>query len=73
LITAFFTGNLLIEILFSLDGIGLLSYESINSRDFPVILGTLYVFTLIGLLAKLLGDIAYVLADPRIRFDARGA
>jgi len=72
LITAFFTGNLLIEILFSLDGIGLLSYESINSRDFPVILGTLYVFTLIGLLAKLLGDIAYVLADPRIRFDARG-
>jgi microcin C transport system permease protein len=70
-ITAFFTGSLLIETLFSLDGLGLLSYESINSRDYPVVLGTLYLFTLIGLLIKLLGDFAYVLVDPRIKFDAQ--
>ncbi len=71
-IAAFFTGSLLIETLFSLDGLGLLSYESINSRDYPVVLGTLYLFTLIGLFTKLIGDVAYVLVDPRIRFDARG-
>jgi microcin C transport system permease protein len=72
-IAAFFTGSLLIETLFSLDGIGLLSYESINARDYPVVLGTLYLFTLIGLLTKLIGDIAYVIVDPRIKFDAKGA
>jgi microcin C transport system permease protein len=72
-IAAFFTGSLLIETLFSLDGLGLLSFESINSRDYPVVLGALYLFTLIGLGIKLLGDIAYVLVDPRIRFDAREA
>jgi microcin C transport system permease protein len=70
-ITAFFTGSLLIETLFSLDGLGLLSFESINSRDYPVILGTLYLFTLLGLFTKLVGDIAYVLVDPRIKFDAQ--
>lgn len=69
-IAAFFTGSLLIETLFSLDGLGLLSFESINSRDYPVVLGTLYLFTLVGLFVKLAGDIAYVLADPRIKFDA---
>jgi microcin C transport system permease protein len=72
-IAAFFTGSLLIETLFSLDGIGLLSYESINARDYPVVLGTLYLFTLIGLLTKLIGDVAYVIIDPRIKFDAKGA
>lgn len=72
-IAAFFTGSLLIETLFSLDGLGLLSFESINSRDYPVVLGTLYLFTLIGLLTKLIGDIAYVLVDPRIKFDAQEA
>ena len=71
-IAAFFTGSLLIETLFSIDGMGLLSFESINNRDYPVVLGTLYLFTLLGLLTKLLGDIAYVFADPRIRFDAQG-
>jgi microcin C transport system permease protein len=71
-IAAFFTGSLLIETLFSLDGLGLLSFESINSRDFPVVLGALYLFTLIGLIVKLAGDVAYVLVDPRIRFDAQG-
>lgn len=70
-IAVFFTGSLLIETLFSLDGLGLLSYESINSRDYPVVLGTLYFFTLIGLFTKLIGDIAYVLVDPRIKFDAQ--
>lgn len=69
-IAAFFTGTLLIETLFSLDGLGLLSYESINTRDYPVVLGTLWVFTIIGLLVKLAGDIAYVIVDPRIRFEA---
>ncbi|HSC89887.1 MAG TPA: ABC transporter permease subunit [Polyangiaceae bacterium] len=72
-VSAFFTGSLLIETLFSLDGLGLLSYESINSRDYPVVLGALYVFTLVGLATKLLGDVAYAIVDPRIRFDARGA
>lgn len=66
---AFFTGSLLIETLFSLDGLGLLSYEAVMKRDYPVVMGTLYVFTLMGLVAKLLSDISYVLVDPRIHFD----
>lgn len=69
-IAAFFTGSLLIETLFSLDGLGLLSFESINSRDYPVVLGSLYLFTLIALITRLVGDFAYVLVDPRIKFDA---
>jgi len=72
-IAAFFTGSLLIETLFSIDGLGLLSFEAINSRDYPIVLGTLYLFTLIGLVTKLVGDVAYVLVDPRIRFDAKEA
>ncbi len=67
---AFFSGSLLIETIFSLDGLGLLSYESIVRRDFPVVLGALYFFTLIGLVAKLLSDLAYVLIDPRIQFES---
>jgi microcin C transport system permease protein len=59
----------LIETLFSLDGLGLLSYEAVMKRDYPVVLGTLYLFTLIGLVTKLISDIAYVLVDPRIQFD----
>lgn len=69
---AFFAGSLLIETLFSLDGLGLLSYQAVIRRDYPVVLGTLYLFTLVGLLTNLLADIAYVLVDPRIRFDAEG-
>jgi microcin C transport system permease protein len=69
-IGAFFTGSLLIENIFSLDGLGLLSYESVMSRDYPVVLGTLYLFTLLGLVAKLLSDLAYVLIDPRIQFES---
>ncbi len=66
---AFFTGSLLIETLFSLDGLGLLSYESVIRRDYPVVLGTLYFFTLIGLVTKLISDLCYVWVDPRVRFD----
>ncbi len=69
-IGAFFAGSILIESIFSLDGLGLLSYESILKRDYPVVLGTLYLFTLLGLLAKLLTDICYVLVDPRIQFES---
>jgi microcin C transport system permease protein len=69
-IGAFFTGSLLIETIFSLDGLGLLSYESVLKRDYPVVLGTLYLFTLLGLFAKLLADLSYVLIDPRIHFES---
>ncbi len=71
LIKVFITGSLLIEIVFSLDGIGLLSYESAIGRDYPVVFGTLYIFTLIGLIANLLTDITYMLVDPRIDFEKR--
>lgn len=67
----FFTGSLLIEVIFSLDGLGLLGYESIMNRDYPVVLGTLYMFGLIGLVTMLIRDVVYVLVDPRIDFEAR--
>ena len=67
-IGAFFTGAVLIETLFSLDGLGLLSYESVLRRDYPVVLGSLYVFTLIGLVVKLVADLLYVVVDPRVQF-----
>jgi len=69
-IGAFFAGSLLIETLFSLDGLGLLSYESVIRRDYPVVMGTLYLFTLIGLVVKLVGDLCYVWADPRLQFES---
>lgn len=68
----FFTGSLLIEVIFSLDGLGLLGYESIINRDYPVVLGTLYIYALIGMIVTLLRDVIYVLVDPRIDFEARG-
>ena len=67
----FFTGSLLIEVIFSLDGLGLLSYESVMNRDYPVVLGTLYIFALMGLITTLIRDVVYVLVDPRIDFEAR--
>ncbi|MEJ2681594.1 MAG: microcin C ABC transporter permease YejB [Gammaproteobacteria bacterium] len=67
----FFTGSVLIEFIFSLDGLGLLGFESVTNRDYPVVFATLYIFTLLGLLLKLLGDIAYILVDPRIDFESR--
>ena len=69
---AFFAGALLIESLFSLDGLGLLSYDSIVRRDYPVVLGSLYLFTLIGLVVKLVSDLMYVVVDPRVQFQAVG-
>lgn len=69
LIKMLFTGSLLIEVIFSLNGIGLLGYEAIMTRDYPVIFGTLYIFALIGLILKLISDITYSLIDPRINFD----
>ena len=69
-IGAFFTGAVLIETLFSLDGLGLLSYESVVRRDFPVVLGSLYLFTLLGLVVKLLSDVLYTVVDPRVQFGS---
>lgn len=71
-IGAFFAGALLIETLFSLDGLGLLSYEAIVRRDYPVVLGSLYLFTLIGLVVKLIADVLYVVVDPRVQFESVG-
>ena len=66
-----FTGSLLIEVIFSLDGLGLLGFEAALNRDYPVLFATLYIYTLLGLAVRLLSDIAYMLIDPRIDFAAR--
>jgi microcin C transport system permease protein len=73
LISILFTGSLLIEVIFSLDGLGLLGFEAAINRDYPVMFATLYVFTLIGLLLNLISDLVYVVIDPRIDFEARAA
>jgi microcin C transport system permease protein len=70
-ISMFFTGSLLIEVIFSLDGLGLLGFEATISRDYPVMFGSLYIFTLIGLITKIISDLTYVLVDPRIDFEGR--
>src|ERR1700752_3034254 len=70
-IHAFFSGSLLIETIFSLDGLGLLSFESVLNRDYPVVFGTLYIFSLIGLVVNLISDLTYMWVDPRIDFEAR--
>ena len=67
----FFTGVLLIEYIFSLDGLGLLGFEAVINRDYPIVFGTLFIFTLISLLLKLVSDLTYVLVDPRIDFSRR--
>ena len=69
----FFTGALLIEVIFSLDGLGLLGYEAAVGRDYPVMFATLYIFTLLGLLTQLLSDLSYTLVDRRIDFESREA
>lgn len=66
-----FTGSLLIEVIFSLDGLGLLGFEAAINRDYPVIFATVYVFALLGLIMNLIGDLTYTLVDPRIDFEAR--
>ena len=68
-----FTGAVLIEVIFSLHGIGLLGFEAVVTRDYPVVFGTLFVFTLLGLVAQLVTDIVYTLIDPRIDFESRSA
>ena len=70
-IGAFFTGALLIENIFTLDGLGLLSFESIINRDYPVVFATLYIFALVGMVVQLVSDLTYVLIDPRIDFESR--
>ena len=66
-----FTGSLLIEVIFSLNGLGLLGFEAALNRDFPVLFGTLFFFSLLGLLMGLIGDLAYMIVDPRIDFESR--
>jgi len=68
---AFFTGSLLIETIFSLDGLGLLGFESVLNRDYPVVFATLYIFALVGLVVNLIADLTYTLVDPRIDFETR--
>jgi len=70
-ISAFFSGALLIETIFSLDGLGLLSFESIEKRDYPVVFATLWIFSLMGLVVNLISDFTYTLVDPRIDFESR--
>ncbi|MCW2473444.1 MULTISPECIES: microcin C ABC transporter permease YejB [unclassified Symbiopectobacterium] len=70
-ISMFFTGSLLIEVMFSLNGLGLLGYDATLQRDYPVMFGTLYIFTLIGLLLNIVSDMTYTLVDPRIDFEGR--
>ncbi len=71
LVGVLFTGVLLIEVIFSLDGLGLLGFEAVIRRDYPIMFGTLFVFTFIGLIMTLVGDITYTLVDPRIDFETR--
>ena len=70
-IQIFFTSSLLIEVIFSLDGLGLLGFESAISRDYPVVFGTLFIFTLVSLIIHWMGDLLYMLIDPRINFEKR--
>ncbi len=69
----FFTGSILIETIFSLDGLGLLSFESIVNRDYPVVFGSLFIFSILGMVVSLIADLSYTWLDPRIDFEAREA
>jgi microcin C transport system permease protein len=70
-VSAFFAGSLLIETIFSLDGLGLLGFESLMNRDYPVVFATLYIFSLVGLAVQLISDLTYTWIDPRIDFESR--
>ena len=70
-ISILFTGALLTEVIFSLDGLGLLGFEAAINRDYPIMFGTLYIYTLIGLLLNLISDLTYAAIDPRIDFARR--
>ena len=71
LIGILFTSALLIEIIFSLDGLGLLGYKSVINRDYPIVFATTYFYSLLGLVMNLVGDLTYMLVDPRIDFESR--
>jgi microcin C transport system permease protein len=71
-VSVFFGGSVIIETLFSLDGLGRLGYEAAIARDYPIVFGTLFAFSLIGLIIHIITDITYVLVDPRIDFEGRG-
>lgn len=73
LVGIFLIGNVFIEIIFNLNGLGLLGFEAIQQRDYPVIFGTLFIFTLVGLILRLIGDVLYQIIDPRISFENLGA
>ena len=68
---AFFTGSLVIEIIFSLDGLGRLSYDSVINRDYPIVFANIYVYALVGLVVNLVSDLTYTWVDPRIDFERR--
>ena len=72
-ISAFFGGSLIIETIFSLDGLGRLGFEAALTRDYPVMFGTLYFFGLLGLIIGLISDLVYVIVDPRIDFEGRNS
>ena len=69
LIGIIFTSSMLIEVIFSLDGLGLLGFEAATSRDYPVMFASLYIFTLLGLLTNIISDLTYALVDPRVNFN----
>ncbi|MBR5130079.1 MAG: microcin C ABC transporter permease YejB [Alphaproteobacteria bacterium] len=71
LVSMLFTGSVLIEVIFSLNGLGLLGFEAVQNRDYPIVFGTLYLFALLGLVLNLISDFIYTLVDPRIHFDKR--
>ncbi len=71
-ISVFFTGSIVIEVVFSLDGLGYLGFEAVKGRDYPIVLGTTFIFGLLGLVVKLISDLTYVWIDPRIDFERRG-
>ena len=71
-VSILFTGALLVEVIFSLDGLGLLGFQAAIGRDYPVMFGTLYIYTLVGLVLKLISDLSYMFVDPRIDFGTRG-
>jgi microcin C transport system permease protein len=71
LVGVLFTSTLLIEVIFSLHGLGLLGFEATLTRDYPIVFGTIFCFTLLSLVLTLIGDVTYTLVDPRINFEAR--
>jgi microcin C transport system permease protein len=71
-VSILFTGALLVEVIFSLDGLGLLGFQAAIGRDYPIMFATLYIYTLVGLVLKLISDLTYMLVDPRIDFGTRG-